>query len=106
MRTITNEGLVEQEPGTVVHLPRRGSHLAQVRWGSHTPAAPYMQKKKWVTRAEEEFASAIAQTSGEMLEWCENSGGKSYACAVELRVCLRNIQSNVTTIISAITESG
>lgn len=105
MRTITNEGVVEQEPGTVVHLPRRGSHLAQVRWGSHIPAAPHMQKK-WVTRAEEEFARAIAQTSGERLEWRDSSGGKSEVCAVDLRVCLRNIQSNLTTLISAISESG
>ncbi len=45
MRTITNEGVVERGPGTVVHLPRRGSHLAQVRWGSHIPATPYMGKK-------------------------------------------------------------
>lgn len=45
MRTITNEGVVERGPGTVVHLPRRGSHLAQVRWGSHIPATPCREKK-------------------------------------------------------------
>lgn len=41
MKTITNEGVVEQEPGTVVPLP---SHLAQVRCGGHRSAAPYMGK--------------------------------------------------------------
>lgn len=42
MRTITNEGVVEQEPGTVVPL---SSHLVQVRWGRLLPAAPYTGKK-------------------------------------------------------------
>lgn len=74
MRTITNEGVVEQEPGIVVHLPRRGGHLVQVRRGGHIPAAPYIGKK-WVTSVEEQFDRPIAQTSGAGVELHESSCG-------------------------------
>lgn len=78
-RTLANEGVVEQQPGAVVHLPRRSSHLAQVRWSSHIPAAPYMEikNKKWVTRSLcYWFTGSIAQTSGEGWELRESGGGK------------------------------
>lgn len=78
MRTIANE----EAAAVGVASPRRGSHLAQVRWGSHIFAALSVGegRKKWITAVQEDLLKPIAQTSGECLELHESC--KSWICAL------------------------